>query len=167
MTIRDQTRADEVERQRIASRVEDVRLSGECPTCRNALDGSVYPSHTDRLFYEDQTVLCLLEKYPRALGHTIVLVKQHREDVSELEDEEIGLVYLVIHRCVWVLKKVFHAEKVYVCTMCDGTRNHLHYQLIPRFEGDDIRGSKLFVKPRQVLIAAGGLLGALRQAMAQ
>ena len=36
--------------------------------------------------------------------------------------------------------------------MCDGKRNHLHFQLIPRLKNDEIIGSKLFVKERGILV---------------
>ena len=46
-----------------------------------------------------------------------------------------------------VLKEVYECEIVYLCTMCDGSMNHFHVQLIPRYI-DEKRGSKNFVKPR-------------------
>ena len=46
-----------------------------------------------------------------------------------------------------VLKEVYGAESVYLCTMCDGPMNHFHVQLIPRYSFEK-RGSKNFVKPR-------------------
>ena len=49
------------------------------------------------------------------------------------------------------LKEVLEAEKVYMCTMCDGGRNHLHFQLIPR-DKNSIIGSKVFVNPRGVCV---------------
>lgn len=46
-----------------------------------------------------------------------------------------------------VLKEVYNAKSVYLCTMCDGPMNHFHIQLIPRYSFEK-RGSKNFVKPR-------------------
>ena len=46
-----------------------------------------------------------------------------------------------------VLRDVYNAESVYLCTMCDGPMNHFHVQLIPRYSYEK-RGSKNFVKPR-------------------
>ena len=47
------------------------------------------------------------------------------------------------------IKEVLGAEKVYMCTMCDDGRNHLHFQLIPR-DKNSIIGSNVFVKERGV-----------------
>jgi len=94
---------------------------------------------------------CFLETYPRNLGHTIILVKPHYEDISELPTSMATEIHNIMHTAVSALKRVLMAEKVYMCTMCDGKRNHLHFQLIPRYRGDTIRGSKLFVKERLIL----------------
>ena len=58
----------------------------------------------------------------------------------------------VIHAAIISLKNVIPAEKVYLRTICDGKRNHLHFQLIPRLAGDKVTGSQLFVKERGMLV---------------
>ena len=50
-----------------------------------------------------------------------------------------------------ILKEVYQAESVYLCTMCDGPMNHFHLQLIPRYK-EEKRGSSNFVKPRKEYI---------------
>ncbi len=75
-------------------------------------------------------------------------------------------VLALIHAVIAVLKQVLAAEKVYLCTMCDGQRNHLHFQLIPRLSGDEIQGSRLFIKERGVLDEYEGIVEKLRKALA-
>ena len=50
-----------------------------------------------------------------------------------------------------VIKEIYSAESVYLCTMCDGPMNHFHIQLIPRYSFEK-RGSKNFVKERKEYI---------------
>jgi diadenosine tetraphosphate (Ap4A) HIT family hydrolase len=47
-----------------------------------------------------------------------------------------------------ILKEVYSAESVYLCTMCDGLMNHFHIQLIPRYSFEK-RESRNFVKERK------------------
>ena len=148
-------------RARLMKQVTKMQEAGECPTCH----GGVYPPATDRILYEDDDVLCLLETYPRNPGHTIVMVKAHYDDISELPPDVAVRVFPIIHRTVHALKTHLGAEKVYLCTMCDGKRNHLHFQLIPRLPGDEIRGSRLFVKQRQLLTGYTEDVDALRHLM--
>jgi diadenosine tetraphosphate (Ap4A) HIT family hydrolase len=110
--------------------------------------GGVYASGRARTFYEDELVCCMLEAWPRNPGHSIVLVKPHFEDLSVMPLAVAAKVLPVILAATGALKATLGAEKVYLCTMCDGQRNHLHFQLIPRMPGDPITGSKLFVKDR-------------------
>ena len=123
---------------------------GICPTCRNMEFGDVYPNE-GTVFYEDDKVICLFEKYARAVGHTIILSKEHYEDISDMPIELGTHIFEVSKKIIELLKEKLGAEKVYMCTMCDGKRNHLHFQLLPRLTGDTI-GSKNFVKERGIII---------------
>ena len=50
-----------------------------------------------------------------------------------------------------IIKEVYGCERVYMCTMCDGSNNHYHIQLIPRYDFEK-RGSENFVKPRKAYV---------------
>jgi len=139
------------ERQAIAQRAEELKDHDICPTCRHMQHGDVYLPAEDRAFYEDDIVRCMLEIWPRNPGHTIVFLKPHFENLSELPPALVAKVLPVIQEVTMSLKEVLGTEKVYLCTMCDGRRNHLHFQLIPRLPGDTISGSKLLVKDRNYL----------------
>ena len=67
--------------------------------------------------------------------------------MMEIDDETCNKIFLLAKKVMNVLKEVYHAESVYLCTMCDGPMNHFHIQLIPRYSFEK-RGSKNFVKPR-------------------
>ena len=155
MILRPMTEADRAERENMIRRVAALQEAGVCPTCRDLATGGVFPSSEGRAFYEDDLALCLLEAYPRNPGHTILLVKPHYEDLAEIPAEVSVSLVPTLNWAVAALKAVLSAEKVYLCTMCDGKRNHLHFQLIPRLPGDQVRGSRLFVKERQVLGECG------------
>ena len=157
--------AQRQKRQYIAAKVKSLQEAGACPTCASMQGKEVYPPSADRLFYEDQHCLCLLEHYPRNPGHSIVLLKAHREDLAELDPATAAALWPVVHRAVAALKTHFGAEKVYLCTMCDGRRNHLHLQLIPRLPGDAVRGSTLFVKERGLLKDCAGDVASLNALM--
>ena len=70
-------------------------------------------------------------------------------DITE-ENKKVkcDVAFVFAKKLMAVLKKVYQAESVYLCTMCDGPMNHFHVQLIPRYAYKK-RGSKNFVKPRK------------------
>ena len=151
MNVQELSKGDIAQRKELMQSLNSLKDSGICPTCKNFETHDIFPSIEHLTFYEDDLVACFLEIYPRNPGHSIVLIKPHYEDVSELPPDVGSAVYKIIHSTIACLKTVLGPEKVYLCTMCDGKRNHLHFQLIPRYKGDVIQGSKLFVKNRLLL----------------
>lgn len=162
MLRRDMTNQDELDRELECKKVKEVQSKDECPTCHNVKYGDIYESYENRLLFEDDKVVCFLEKYPRNPGHTIIIVKEHFEDISEMTEEIGSHVMKIAKILVNALKAVLDAEKVYMCTMCDGGRNHLHFQLIPR-DKNSIIGSKVFVNPRGVCVENKTEIEALRR----
>lgn len=152
MLVRPLSQEEQIEHQNLLAKIKMLLQEGICPTCQNLKTGNVYPPNDDRVFYEDELLSCFLETFPRNPGHTIILVKPHFEDISQLPLDLGAKVFMVIYSAINSLKKVIPAEKVYLCTMCDGKRNHLHFQLIPRLAGDKVTGSQLFVKERCMLV---------------
>lgn len=125
---------------------------GICPTCYDREHNHiVYGDNKNQMLYEDKEIECFLCNNPRARGHTIISTKKHYKDMLELPDELCKSIYTFAKKVMSVLKKVYQAESIYLCTMCDGPMNHFHVQLIPRYK-EEKRGSKNFVKPRKEYI---------------
>jgi diadenosine tetraphosphate (Ap4A) HIT family hydrolase len=129
-------------------KINALRQQGVCYSCHHAATGEVFQN--EAIVYEDAAFSVKLDPYPRTRGHTIVVYKPHREDISELNDAEAAALFQLCVRLVRALKQSLGAEKVYLNTMCDGGINHLHVQLFPRYAGDPI-GSTRFVAPRSPL----------------
>lgn len=151
------------ERERLGQRVEHLRRQGLCYQCYNLETGGALFGN-EHIVYEDAVVIVALEPYPRARGHTIVVYKPHREDISELSEEEAGQVFALCVRLVKAIKAGLGAEKVYLNTMCDGGINHLHLQLLPRYAGEKM-GSTVFVAPRGPLVEGPALAAQIRSAL--
>jgi len=151
------------QRARLTQRVESLRQQGICDTCYDLDTGGALYGDAN-ILYEDDLFKVKLEQYPRAQGHTIVLYKPHRADLSELSEEEACLVF---QTCLWTVRAIKQAlgvEKVYLVTMCDGTLTHLHLQLLPRYAGENI-GSTRFVAERRPLTEGDMLTQHIRAAL--
>ena len=128
--------------------VADMIDAGICPTCFDRENDHVlYGNNDDKMIYEDEDFECFLVGNPRANGHVAISTKIHYKDMMEIDDEICIKIFLLAKKVMNVLKKVYQAESVYLCTMCDGPMNHFHIQLIPRYSFEK-RGSENFVKPR-------------------
>ena len=137
-----------LERNLLNAKIEKLREQGLCYTCYDIATGELFDPQA--IIYEDDLYRVALELFPRVYGHTIIIYKPHREDISQLEDDEAGSPFQMCVKVIKALKVALGAEKVYLNTMCDGEINHLHFQLFPRYKGDTI-GSKRFVMARGLL----------------
>lgn len=132
------------------NRIKELQEQGICFGCYNFEKGDIFPDE-GLIFYEDDKVRCQFEKFPRATGQTVIVSKEHYEDISEMP-LELGTHILKISNAIIKLhKEIINAEKVYMCTVCDGKRNRLHFSLFPRLKGETI-GFKNFVKEDGILI---------------
>ena len=121
---------------------------GICPTCYNREHNNVlFGDDSDKTIYENDDFRCLLVDNPRAMGHAIIISKTHYKDMMAIPDELCQKVFVFAKFAMNIIKQVYGAESVYLCTMCDGPMNHFHLQLIPRYANEK-RGSSNFVKPR-------------------
>jgi hypothetical protein len=65
---------------------------------------------------------------------------------------ELGTYILKISDVIIKLHKEIHgAEKVYMCIICDGKRNHLHFKLFPRIKGEP-RGYENFAREEGIIM---------------
>ncbi len=79
------------ERQRVAAKVEALREQGICYSCRDLETGEVFGQQS--VVFEDDLFKVVLDDCPRATGHTIVVYKPHREDFTELSDDENAPIF--------------------------------------------------------------------------
>lgn len=131
-------------------KIMEYQERGICFSCHNFESGDIFPDD-GLIIYEDELVRCQFEKYPRATGQTIIVSKEHYEDISEMPLELGTYILKVSDAIIKLHKEILGAEKVYMCTICDGKRNHLHFQLFPRLKGDTI-GYQNFTKDEGILM---------------
>lgn len=132
------------------NKIREYQENGICFSCQNFKTGDIFPDD-GLMIYEDNLVRCQFEKYPRATGQTIIVSKEHYEDISEMPLELGTYILKVSDAIIKLHKEILLAEKVYMCTICDGKRNHLHFQLLPRLIGETI-GYQNFVKEEGMLM---------------
>jgi diadenosine tetraphosphate (Ap4A) HIT family hydrolase len=145
----------------LRQKIESLRAKNVCYACHDLNTGELF--RDQHVVFEDDLFRVALDLNPRMLGHTIVLYKPHREDLSYLTAEEAGRVFAFCVLVTRTIKEGLGGEKVYLNTMCDGGINHFHLQLFPRYPGDPI-GSERFVADRGPVIHGEGTARRIREA---
>ncbi|AJA90200.1 diadenosine tetraphosphate hydrolase [Borreliella chilensis] len=92
--------------------------------------------------YEDDLVLAFLDINPLSVGHTLVIPKEHSENLLSMDDK-------FNQRVLKVCKKISNALKKMNLSICSGINIHsslgadagqevfhTHFHVIPRFKND-------------------------------
>lgn len=149
MYLNELTDNDKLDLKSRREKIIELQNKGICFGCYNFQNGDIFPDEW-LIIYEDDMIRCQFEKYPRGTGQTIIVSKEHYEDISEMPLELGTYILKMSNRIIALHKELLGAEKVYLCTICDGKRNHLHFQLLPRLKGE-VGGYGHFVKEEGIL----------------
>ena len=94
--------------------------------------------------YEDAHVLAFMDVFPQSRGHTLVVSKKsHARNLLDVEDDVLSHVILDVQRVARAIRSALRPDGI-VLTQFNGaaagqTVFHLHFHLIPRYEGEALR----------------------------
>jgi diadenosine tetraphosphate (Ap4A) HIT family hydrolase len=117
-----------------------------CIFCRLGVDGlgkhllsknGLKQIPCDRLIFESYISYAVLAPEQYTKGHSLVILKDHREDFTDptITCGELIDFAFTINLVARQLKSELHAERIYIASLCDGV-HHLHAHLIPRYKED-------------------------------
>ncbi len=118
----------------------EAKKPAGCPFC----EISVAPVEARRnlLTLDVQTYTqVVLNAYPFAAGHTLVMPRRHLSDLAELTDDEHTELFSTLRKTVAVVRAALKPEGVNVGFNLGkaagaGIADHLHAHVVPRWNGD-------------------------------
>lgn len=91
--------------------------------------------------YEDDLVMAFLDINPMTRGHTLIIPKEHKENIFELDNNLLGRIISVAKKIAEKMKingaegvNLYHASG----SSAEQTIFHFHLHVIPRNKGDSI-----------------------------
>jgi histidine triad (HIT) family protein len=109
----------------------------DCIFCK-IINGTI-PSYK---VYEDEDTLAFLDIGPVNYGHTLVISKQHVENIEEISEELLSKVVKIVKKVGKSIKENLGASGYNVTVNNDPIAGqiipHLHFHIIPRAEGDGL-----------------------------
>ncbi|MDO8602163.1 MAG: HIT family protein [bacterium] len=92
------------------------------------------------IIFEDDATLAFLDIAPRAPGHTLIIPKNHVENVLDAGEENLKAIALTIARVTDILRATLIPSgfTIGINHGVDAGQavDHLHVHILPRFKGD-------------------------------
>lgn len=115
--------------------------------------------------YEDDTHLAFLDIFPASLGHTLVIPKEHHDDIHSIPAEKYGALATRAKEVADLLMEKLESEGTTIMQMNRSagwqTVFHAHMHVIPRWQSDALH------KPWDIAPASGDHLLALQKKISE
>lgn len=89
--------------------------------------------------YEDARVLAFADIHPIAEGHTLVIPKQHAENLFDIREEDLAAIHVASKRISGALRKALTPSGIAALQLNGKGANqavmHYHLHLVPRASG--------------------------------
>lgn len=94
------------------------------------------PSHR---LYEDEAAVAILDVMPSTDGHTLVIPKAPSRNLLDADPKVLAAIVPVVQKLALAVKKAFTADGVAVYQFNEAASGqsvfHLHFHVVPRFDG--------------------------------
>ena len=112
-------------------------MADDCIFCRIAAGES--PA---QIVYEDDTVFAIMDIFPWAEGHTLVIPRTHAPTIWDISQDDAAAVIRAAHKLAPGLRDAVGAEGMNLLQSNGRAAwqqvDHFHLHLIPRWEGDPL-----------------------------
>ena len=94
--------------------------------------------------FEDDTVLVMMDIFPQSKGHTLVIPKAASRNILDAEPDEVARAATYLPKLARAVKAATGADGVRLMQFNEAPAGqsvfHLHFHLIPIYEGVALRG---------------------------
>ena len=93
--------------------------------------------------FEDHDTLAIMDVFPQARGHTLVIHKRaHARNLLDVEPEPLQALILTVQRVSRATRAALKPDAIFVAqfngAVAGQTIYHLHFHIIPRWEGQPV-----------------------------
>jgi histidine triad (HIT) family protein len=107
--------------------------------------------------YEDDATFAFMDIMPRGDGHCLVIPKKPSRNILDVDTESLSAVMATVQKLARAVKAAFAAEGVTVQQFNEQAGGqivfHLHFHVIPRFEGVALKPHSGQMEDQAVLAA--------------
>ncbi len=93
--------------------------------------------------YEDDAVLAFMDVMPQADGHTLVIPKAASRNLLDADPATLGPLMAAVQKVALAVRKAFDAEGILIKQFNEPAAGqtvfHLHFHILPRHDGTELR----------------------------
>jgi diadenosine tetraphosphate (Ap4A) HIT family hydrolase len=112
---------------------------GECVFCRLAASGE--PSEDNHVVWRGEFTFVVMNAYPYASGHVLVVPQRHAGDLAALTEGEAAELWSATRRAVAAIEVAYEPDGLNMGANLGraagaGLPSHVHLHVLPRWSGD-------------------------------
>lgn len=109
----------------------------DCIFCK--IIENTIPSAT---IYEDDEFKVILDRFPSSVGHTLVICKDHIENIFEMPQQKAGRMFELTTKIAAVVKSQLNCDGINILqnngVAAGQSVPHFHIHIVPRYDNDAI-----------------------------
>jgi histidine triad (HIT) family protein len=107
--------------------------------------------------YEDDQIIAFMDVMPQGPGHTLVVPKARSRNLLDADPAELGGAMAIVQKIARAAKAAFSADGVTIMQFNEPaggqTVFHLHFHVIPRFDGAPLKRHSDEMEKPEILAA--------------
>jgi len=126
-------------------------MTNDCIFCK--IVNKQIPAH---VLYEDELLLALMDAFPAAPGHVLIIPKAHAQDLHDLPEATAAAILPLAQRLAHKINETLQPDGINIIQNNGAAAGqvvfHYHMHLIPRKTGDNIiiKSKPLTVKTEEL-----------------
>ena len=114
-------------------------VNGNCIFCR-----IIKKDIPNAIIYENEKFLAFMDKYPINHGHTLIVPKQHYDNILEMPAEIVGEMFALIPSLAKAITSVIESDGFNINQNNGKSANqivpHVHVHIVPRYSAEKVKG---------------------------
>ena len=98
----------------------------KCFICKHQIDN-------EDIVFENDKFIAFLDMYPPTKGYTILAIKKHLEDITELSENDYLEFQKILFQISEAIKKAYNPKRICLLNS-GGLLTHWHFHIIPMYK---------------------------------
>lgn len=118
------------------------------------------------IVHDDAQCMAFMDVMPQSSGHVLVIPKKHAETIYDVDADEAAMLIRQTHRIASAIRKAIQPGGLMIAqyngALAGQTVGHIHFHLIPRYAGVDLKGhAAVLARPGDLAVLRERILAAL------